>query len=99
MWGAVRPLAFHDNSILNTTTGEILRKVEFNRNGTTVECNQKVTYNKTTSMIEFTIPLGDCNMITTASSKFDSRVKYQNFHFVTGNFSKKTINFDGFITL
>ena len=26
-------------------------------------------------MIEFTIPLGDCNMITTASSKFDSRVK------------------------
>lgn len=72
MWGAVRPLAFHDNSILNATTGEILRKVEFNRNGTTVECNQKVTYNKTTSMIEFTIPLGDCNMITTASSKFDS---------------------------
>ena len=70
---------FHDNSILNATTGattgEILRKVEFNRNGTTVECNQKVTYNKKTNMIEFTIPLGDCNMITTASSKFDSRVK------------------------
>ena len=86
MWGAVRPLAFHDNSILNAATGEILRKGEFNRNGTTVECNQKVTYNKKTSMIEFTIPLGDCNMITTASSKFDSRVKIPKFSFCDQKF-------------